>query len=74
MSYEDCKSGESRVTDRAVFLAAYEMYKLAGNAQQMNAAKEQFPSIEDIFNENKEEGENLTVGCWINETVSIKRR
>lgn len=74
LSYEECKSGESKVTDRACFLAAYEMYQKAGNTEQMKAAKEQFPSIEEIFNENREEGERITVDCWINETVTLQRR
>lgn len=73
-SFEDCRGGESRVKDRAVFIAAYEMYQKAGNSQRMNDAKAQFPSIEEIFNEGKEEGQSITVDCWINETVEIERR
>lgn len=73
-SYESCKEGKSQVMDRSVFLAAFKMYEKAGNKSQMNASKEQFPSIEDIFNEGLEEGDNLTVGCWINETVKLQRR
>jgi len=73
-SFEDCKGGESKVKDRGVFLAAYEMYQKAGNSSQMQASKEQFPSIEEIFSENYEEGQSITVGCWINQTVTIKRR
>ena len=60
--------------DRGVFLAAYKMYEKAGNNAQMKASKEQFPSIEEIFNEGMEEGESITVGCWINESVTLKRR
>lgn len=74
VSYETCKSGESRVKDRAVYLAAYEMYQKAGNTEQMAASKAQFPSIEEIFNENYEEGKKITVDCWINESVTIQRR
>ncbi|MEQ8473331.1 MAG: tetratricopeptide repeat protein [Marinoscillum sp.] len=74
LSYETCKSGESRVKDRAVYIAAYEMYQKAGNSEQMEASKAQFPSIEDIFNENQEEGKKITVDCWINESVVIQRR
>ncbi len=74
LSYKDCQAGKSRVDDRAVYIAAYDMYKKAGNTSQMQAAKEQFPSIEEIFNENREEGERVTVGCWINETVTLQRR
>ena len=73
-SYEDCKGNESQVQDRAVFLAAYEQYRRAGNSAGMANAKGQFPSIEDIFNEGKAEGESITIGCWINTTVQLERR
>lgn len=73
-SFQTCQGGESKVLDRGVFLAAYKMYEKAGNEAQMQASKEQFPSIEEIFNESYEEGETITVGCWINETVAIQRR
>lgn len=73
-SYQDCKGGESIITDRAVFIAAYDMYEKAGNQEQMAACKEQFPSSEEIFNENREVGQEITVGCWINTPVKVRRR
>ncbi|MEO9483737.1 MAG: hypothetical protein ABJG47_09845 [Ekhidna sp.] len=73
-SFDDCKGEKSQVQDRAIFIAAYDMYKKAGNTAQMAASKEQFPSIEDIFNESKEEGDQVTIGCWINTTVNLQRR
>lgn len=73
-SFDDCKGEKSQVQDRAIFIAAYEMYNKAGNSGQMAASKEQFPSIEDIFNEGKEEGDAITIGCWINTTVNLQRR
>ncbi len=73
-SFDDCSGGESKVLDRAVFIAAYDMYAKAGNSSQMQAAKDQFPSIEEIFNESYEVDQNVTVGCWINETVKLRRR
>ena len=73
-SFADCAKKESRVQDRAVYMAAYKMYKMAGNASRMAKAKEQFPSAEDIFTENKEVGSSMTVGCWINEKVIIGKR
>ena len=73
-SGEDCAEGKSRVLDRGVYLAAYEMYAKAGNTSQMNAAKAQFPSKEEIFTENYEAGQTITVGCWINQTVKIQTR
>jgi tetratricopeptide (TPR) repeat protein len=70
----ECKGGQSKVKDRAVYIAAYEMYQKAGDSSKMSGAKAQFPSIEDIFSEGKEEGGSITVDCWINETVKIQRR
>jgi tetratricopeptide (TPR) repeat protein len=73
-SFNECKGGESIVQDRAIFIAAYKMYEKAGNKEQMMACKEQFPSSEEIFNEEKEVGQQITVNCWIGETVQIQRR
>lgn len=73
-SFNDCKEEKSQVQDRAVFIAAYNEYRKAGNSSSMAAAKAQFPSIEDIFNEGKEEGQSITIGCWINTTVTLERR
>lgn len=73
-SFDDCKGGESRVKDRAVFIAAYDMYQKGGATDKMAVARAQFPSIDEIFNEGKEEGQSISVDCWINETVKIQRR
>lgn len=73
-SSEDCKEGVSRVQDRAIFIAAYEMYSRGGDYAGMANAKTQFPSMEEIFNEGKELGDSMLVGCWIKETVQLDRR
>ncbi len=73
-SFNDCKQGVSKVEDRAIFIAAYKMYQKAGSSSSMAAAKAQFPSIDEIFSEGYEEGQTLTVGCWVNETVTLERR
>ena len=73
-SFDQCAKEESQVEDRAVFIAAYEMYRKAGNQGKMAAAQQQFPAKESIFFENYEIGAPITVGCWINETVSMKSR
>ena len=73
-SFTDCAQKESMVTDRGVYMAAYKMYKLAGNSSRMSKAKEQFPSAEEIFTENREVGSSMSVGCWINETVVVDKR
>ena len=73
-SYEQCKQGEDIVEDRAVFLAAYEMYERAGNSSGMSNAKEQFPSKEEVFTYNKSVGDQIQVDCWINKSVTIRTR
>ncbi len=73
-SYEGCKQGISRIQDRIIFIAAYEMYSKADDYAGMANAKAQFPSMEEIFNEGKELGDSMNVGCWVNETVHLDRR
>ncbi|MCV9388160.1 tetratricopeptide repeat protein [Reichenbachiella ulvae] len=73
-SYNDCREGVSKVDDRLVFIAAYNQYAKAGNSELMAKAKEQFPSIGEIFELGLTEGQSMTLGCWINETVVLERR
>lgn len=74
-SYEYCNSKtEDPVKARAVFLAAYEMYKKAGDTQKMNQAKQQFPAMSQIFSQGYKVGEEINTGCWLNETVTIRKR
>ncbi len=73
-SYDQCKKGQDIVEDRAVFLAAYEMYERAGNSSAMGRAKEQFPSKEEVFTYNKSVGDKLKVNCWVGENVTIRTR
>jgi len=70
----ECSKGVSRVDDRLVFIAAYNQYKRAGNTQSMQNAKAQFPSIGEMFELGLAEGQVMTVGCWINESVKLERR
>lgn len=73
-SYEQCKKGKSIVEDRAIFIAAYEMYRKAGNSSGMQRMKEQFPSKEEVFTYGKKVGDTVTVDCWINQSVTIQTR
>jgi tetratricopeptide (TPR) repeat protein len=73
-SFDECKQGEKKTDDYAIFWAAYKMYKLAGDSDGMAKARQLFPTIEDIFNDEYQEGNTFQVGCWINETVTIERR
>ncbi len=73
-SFEKCAGKEDWVKDRAVFIAAYEMFKRGGNTSMMSKAKDQFPSKEEVFTYNYEVGSTITVGCWVGETVTIQTR
>src|SRR5690606_17633345 len=73
-SFDVCKKLESRVTDRLVYLIAYDYYAKAGDSKKMAIAKDGFPSKEEIFTENIENGSRVTVNCWINESTTIRTR
>ncbi|MGB3849214.1 MAG: hypothetical protein WA958_04555 [Tunicatimonas sp.] len=73
-SYDQCKGGKNMVEDRAVFIAAYDMYAKAGDRAGMSSAKEQFPSKEEVFTYNKKVGEKVKVNCWVGESVTIQTR
>lgn len=73
-SFNNCKGGKSIVQDRAVYWAAYKMYQRAGRNDLMQQAEQQFPTIEQIFQEDLKKGETTQVGCWINEEVVIRPR
>ena len=73
-SYEQCRGGEDQVKDRGVFLVAYDYFMRGGNGSAANDAKEQFPSKEEVFTYNYNAGDNLSIGCWIGETTTIRTR
>lgn len=73
-SFDDCAQRKSQIDDRAIFMAAYDLYQRAGDTAGMAKAKEQFPTISDVFTANKEEGQNIKVGCWIKVTTTIRTR
>ncbi|MCU0356241.1 MAG: hypothetical protein MUE95_01540 [Cyclobacteriaceae bacterium] len=70
----ECKKFENQADDRLMFLAAYDMYQRAGENKKMAIAKDQFPSKEEIFLVNYTVGQSIKVGCWINETTTIRTR
>lgn len=74
MGASECDKQESQVDDRARFIAAFDYYQKAGNRLKMSQAQAQFPTIGDIFTANKEEGQSISVGCWIQKSVKLKRR
>jgi tetratricopeptide (TPR) repeat protein len=73
-SFDECAKRQNMAEDRLVYLAAYEMYQKAGNTAGMTRAKAQFPSKEEIFLLNWQSGSAQRVGCWIQESVTLKTR
>lgn len=73
-SFGDCKKGQNPVHDKAIYIAAYEMFKRAGDSEGMSRARAQFPTMEEIFTWDLQVGDSYKVGCWINQTISIQKR
>lgn len=73
-SFGDCKKGQNPIHDKAVYIAAYDMFRLAGDSAGMSRARAQFPTMEEIFTWDLQVGDSYKVGCWINQTVSIQKR
>ncbi len=73
-SFNECKKGTNPIHDKAVYMAAYKMFQLAGDSAGMSRAKAQFPTNEEIFTWDMKVGDTYKVGCWINETVTIQKR
>ena len=74
LSFEECAGKQDMVIDRAIYIAAYDMYKKAGNSERMEAARNQFTGIGEIFDGGYEEGQIIEIGCWINEKIVLERR
>jgi tetratricopeptide (TPR) repeat protein len=73
-SFNECVGENDIIVRRSVFIAAYDMFKKAGDEENMAIAKENFPSAEEIFMNGYTLGQELKVECWFNETVSIQKR
>ncbi len=73
-SFDDCAKQQSQIDDRAIFMAAYDLYQRAGDSAGMNNAKAQFPTVSDVFTANKKEGDAIRVGCWIQVNTTIRTR
>lgn len=73
-SFDECAEGYNQVEDRAVFLAAFDLFQKANDAAGMQAAREQFPTREQAFTDTFDEGDILDVGCWIKVKTKLKTR
>lgn len=73
-SFEECAEKYSQIDDRAIFIAAYDLFEKAGDNAGMQAAREQFPTKEQAFTATYEEGDIIDVGCWVNVKVKLRTR
>ncbi|MAZ41604.1 MAG: hypothetical protein CMB93_02335 [Flammeovirgaceae bacterium] len=73
-SFDECKQGEFKTVDYAVFIAAYNAFQKAGDYGNMKKSEALFPSITDIFTEEYTEGQSIKIDCWINESVILQKR
>jgi len=72
-SSQDCAQKQDSVKDKAIFYAAYDMFKKAGDQIGMKSAEAQFPLMSEILTHNYKIGDQIPIGCWINETVTIMK-
>lgn len=67
-------AGANAVLSRACYLAAYDMYAMAGNSSGMVRAQQQFPSKEQVFTLGLEVGQAIGVPCWIGGSTVLRTR
>jgi hypothetical protein len=68
-----CKSNNI-LEQKGVYIAAYNMYKKANTKGKMTTAKNQFPTMEEIFVQNKAEGDIIKLNCWINKSIILVKK
>jgi tetratricopeptide (TPR) repeat protein len=73
-SASDCSKKVNQADDRLIFLLAADYYHRAGNGKKVAEAKGAFPSKEEIALAKYQPGESKKVGCWIDETTTIRTR
>lgn len=73
-SFDDCAEEYDEVRDRAVFMAAYDMFEKAGDKPGMKNALAQMPTASQAFSKDLYEGDPVDVGCWINVKTKLRTR
>jgi tetratricopeptide (TPR) repeat protein len=73
-SFDACAKKVNQADDRLVYLVAADYYQKSGDASKIAAAKSLFPSKEEIFLIDYKQGETKSVGCWIDESTTIRTR
>lgn len=73
-SFSECVGDKDIVARRAVFIAAYDKFKMANDTKNMALAAAQFPTMEEIHFNSYELGQSVVVDCWFKEEVVLAKR
>ncbi|WP_420579833.1 tetratricopeptide repeat protein [Reichenbachiella sp.] len=73
-SFSECVGEKDIVARRAIFIAAYDKFKMINDEKNMAIAEAQFPTMEEIHFNRYELGQSLIVDCWFKEEVVVARR
>lgn len=73
-SFDECAGQYSVTDDRAVFMAAYDLFQKAGDTAGMQAARAQFPTRSQAHAENYADGDVIDIGCWMNTKTKVRTR
>ena len=73
--------GDNDLTNKVAFWAAVDKYSQAKRVDSESASvanrrirdyRKHYPSMETIFFYDLKEGDSYKVGCWINETTTVR--
>ncbi len=73
-STTDCSKSAGSAEEKLVYIAAFQMYLKSGDREKMEQTLAQYPTAADLTKANWKAGEIKKIGCWINETVTVKAR
>lgn len=73
-SFDECSDRHDIVQDKAVYLAAYDMFEKAKDTKGMEDAQLRFPTREEAFQIELYDGEPIEVGCWIQVKTILRTR
>lgn len=77
-----CKT-DSKVESKSIYWVAVDKYRKAKSVdpevadkadKKISIYRQYFPTQEELFFENYNPGDSFTVGCWINETTTIRKK
>ena len=71
---ENSCGGKEKITPLLVYMLAADYYQRAGNAKKLSAARDKFPTKDNLKAWGYTEGREASVECWIQETTTIRAK